>query len=56
MPNEMKIFQEKINILEDKLSRDRDDDESNLPSQWEISIHDRALIFAVCDKGISFLK
>ena len=28
----------------------------SLPQNWTIDKHDRALIFAVCDKGITFLK
>ena len=56
LPSDMALFEEKIEILEEKLEDARKDKCSNLPSNWNIVKHDRALIFAVAERGISFLK
>ena len=52
----MKLFEDKLDTLEKLLSQEREKDQTFLPDQWEVTKHDRALIFAVCEKGVCFLK
>ena len=56
MANEMKLFEDKLDDLEEKLEEDRNNDCCDLPSKWKVTKHDRALLFAVCDNGVACLK
>jgi hypothetical protein len=42
--------------MESNMQKEKDEKIFNLPTKWTVTKHDRALIFAVCEKGIGFLK
>lgn len=52
----MSLFEEKIDTLEDRLERARSEKTANLPKDWQVVKHDRALLWATSEHGIGYLK